>query len=64
MRRLPLTAEVREGYARASFKHWNSGRIPDDGCNTRAEVLFPEAVEPPTVLPPLRTVGRALVVVR
>ena len=26
------------GYTRSSFKHWNSGDLPD-GCNTRNEVL-------------------------
>lgn len=47
---LPLAAEVRDGYERAAFKHWNAGDIPGDGCNTRAEVLLSEAVDPPTVL--------------
>ncbi|MFE1463953.1 HNH endonuclease family protein [Streptomyces nigra] len=48
---LPLAAEVRDGYERTAFKHWNAGEIPGDGCNTRAEVLLSEAVDRPTVLP-------------
>lgn len=32
---LPLAAESREGYQRISFKHWNTGQNPVDGCNTR-----------------------------
>ncbi len=47
---LPLAAEVRDGYERTSFKHWNAGEISGDGCNTRAEVLLSEAVDQPTVL--------------
>ena len=27
--------------------HWNTGNAPSDGCNTRAEVLLAEAVDPP-----------------
>lgn len=46
---LPPAAESRAGYERTSFKHWNAGRIPSDGCNTRAEVLLAEAVEAPQV---------------
>ncbi|ALV48010.1 hypothetical protein ASR50_35195 [Streptomyces sp. 4F] len=47
--RLPLRTESRDGYSRELFRHWNSGDDPADGCNTRAEVLIDEAVEPPTV---------------
>ncbi|MFJ4689516.1 HNH endonuclease family protein [Streptomyces sp. NPDC091377] len=47
---LPLAGEVRDGYKRTSFKHWNAGENATDGCNTRAEVLIAEAVEAPTVL--------------
>ncbi|MEV8597606.1 HNH endonuclease family protein [Streptomyces sp. NPDC052012] len=47
--RLPLGAESRDGYSRGSFRHWNAGADPADGCNTRAEVLIAEAVEAPTV---------------
>ncbi|MFE7076490.1 HNH endonuclease family protein [Streptomyces sp. NPDC057620] len=44
---LPSAAESREGYQRSSFKHWNAGENPSDGCNTRAEVLIAESrVEP------------------
>ncbi|MFG2351827.1 HNH endonuclease family protein [Streptomyces phaeochromogenes] len=45
--RLPVGTESREGYQRTSFKHWNAGINPTDGCNTRAEVLIWEAVEAP-----------------
>ncbi|MEU0647830.1 HNH endonuclease, partial [Streptomyces umbrinus] len=45
--RLPAATESREGYQRTSFKHWNAGLNPTDGCNTRAEVLIWEAVEAP-----------------
>ncbi|MFJ8546348.1 HNH endonuclease family protein [Streptomyces sp. NPDC093586] len=46
---LPVADESREGYTRDAFRHWNAGADPSDGCNTRAEVLIAEAVEPPTV---------------
>ncbi|MFJ3913896.1 HNH endonuclease family protein [Streptomyces vinaceus] len=48
---LPLAVEDRTGYQRTSFKHWNAGDIPADGCNTRAEVLLSEAVEYPAIGP-------------
>ncbi|MFF3328659.1 HNH endonuclease family protein [Streptomyces sp. NPDC002888] len=54
---LPLAAEVRDGYQRTSFKHWNAGQNPTDGCNTRAEVLISEAVVPPDVLPGCKLSG-------
>ncbi|WP_405584227.1 HNH endonuclease family protein [Streptomyces sp. NBC_01092] len=54
---LPVAAEVRDGYERTSFKHWNAGRIPSDGCNTRAEVLLAEAVDRPEVLPGCKLSG-------
>ncbi|MEH0407430.1 HNH endonuclease family protein [[Kitasatospora] papulosa] len=41
--------EVRTGYTRSSFRHWNSGDIATDGCNTRNEVLIAEAVTAPSV---------------
>ena len=47
--RLPLGTESRDGYTRSSFRHWNAGDNPTDGCHTRAEVLLHEAVEAPTV---------------
>ncbi|MFE2041951.1 HNH endonuclease family protein [Streptomyces sp. NPDC059477] len=47
---VPLAAESRDGYERSSFKHWNAGAIPSDGCNTRAETLIAEAVDEPQVL--------------
>jgi hypothetical protein len=46
---LPAAAEVRAGYERELFKHWNAGQNLDDGCNTRKEVLLHEAIEPPSV---------------
>ncbi|MHA5054225.1 HNH endonuclease family protein [Streptomyces sp. SD15] len=54
---LPLAAEVRDGYQRSSFKHWNAGQNPTDSCNTRAEVLISEAVNPPEVLPGCKLSG-------
>ncbi|GLV88287.1 hypothetical protein Slala03_79760 [Streptomyces lavendulae subsp. lavendulae] len=48
---LPLAVEDRTGYQRTSFKHWNAGANPTDGCNTRAEVLIAEAVVAPDVGP-------------
>ncbi|MFJ9675269.1 HNH endonuclease family protein [Streptomyces sp. NPDC101221] len=54
---LPVAVESREGYDRDAFKHWNAGANPSDGCNTRAEVLIAEAVEPPTVGPRCRLTG-------
>ncbi|MGW2272569.1 HNH endonuclease family protein [Streptomyces yangpuensis] len=48
---LPLAVEDRTGYQRTSFRHWNSGDVPADGCNTRAEVLLAEAVVYPEIGP-------------
>ncbi|MFF9010206.1 hypothetical protein ACF087_30920 [Streptomyces goshikiensis] len=48
---LPVAVEDRTGYQRTSFKHWNAGANPSDGCNTRAEVLIQEAIEAPEVGP-------------
>lgn len=48
---LPLALEDRTGYQRTSFRHWNAGANPSDGCNTRMEVLIAEAVEAPEVGP-------------
>ncbi len=39
----PPGVEDRTGYRRTSFRHWNAGEVPADGCNTRAEVLLAEA---------------------
>ncbi|MGW0079415.1 HNH endonuclease family protein [Streptomyces cellulosae] len=55
--RLLVEAESRDGYDRDAFRHWNTGDDPSDGCNTRAEVLLDEAVEPPTVGPRCRLSG-------
>lgn len=46
---LTVTPEDRTGYQRTAFKHWIDA--DKDGCNTRAEVLIDEAVEPPAVGP-------------
>ncbi|WP_435886652.1 HNH endonuclease family protein [Streptomyces erythrochromogenes] len=48
---LPLAVEDRTGYQRTSFRHWNAGDIPADGCNTRAEVLLAEAIVYPEIGP-------------
>ena len=47
--RLPEGTESRDGYSRDSFRHWNTGLDPADGCHTRAEVLLDEAIEAPVV---------------
>ena len=44
---LPVVEEDRTGYTRDKFKHWVDA--DKDGCNTRAEVLIAEAVDPPAV---------------
>ncbi|MEY9997352.1 hypothetical protein ABIE67_009471 [Streptomyces sp. V4I8] len=54
---LPVATESRNGYSRDKFRHWNTGDDPADGCNTRAEVLIHEAVDPPTVGPGCRLTG-------
>ncbi|MFJ5548724.1 HNH endonuclease family protein [Streptomyces sp. NPDC093225] len=56
---LPLAVEDRTGYQRTSFKHWNAGANPTDGCNTRQEVLIAEAVEAPAVGPGCTLTGGA-----
>ncbi|MFE1558889.1 HNH endonuclease family protein [Streptomyces sp. NPDC058734] len=48
---LPVAVEDRTGYRRTSFRHWNAGDVPDDGCNTRQEVLLSEAVDYPSIGP-------------
>ncbi|MFE9468834.1 HNH endonuclease family protein [Streptomyces virginiae] len=48
---LPIATEDRTGYQRSSFRHWNTGANPSDGCNTRMEVLIAEAVQAPEVGP-------------
>ncbi|MGI5430801.1 hypothetical protein [Streptomyces sp. CA-179760] len=45
---IPVAAEDRTGYNRKqAFGDWIDA--DRDGCNTRAEVLLAEAIEPPTV---------------
>lgn len=44
---LPVADERREGYVRTKFRHWIDE--DHDSCNTRAEVLIDEAIEPPEV---------------
>ncbi|APE26718.1 HNH endonuclease family protein [Streptomyces venezuelae] len=46
---IPLADESRSGYQRESFRHWNKGLDPADGCHTRNEVLIAEATEAPAV---------------
>ncbi|WP_239513005.1 HNH endonuclease [Streptomyces actuosus] len=55
--RLQPATESPDGYTRDAFKHWNTGLDPADGCNTRAEVLLDEAVEPSAVGPGCRLTG-------
>ncbi|MFD9517868.1 hypothetical protein [Streptomyces sp. NPDC059979] len=50
--RIRAAAESRDGYVRTGCKHWNTGRLPDDGCNTRAEVILEDAVEQPAIAAP------------
>ncbi|MGW4007946.1 HNH endonuclease family protein [Streptomyces sp. NPDC004763] len=45
---LTVKPERTGGYDRDDFKHWNKGLDPDDGCDTREELLLAEAVKPPT----------------
>jgi hypothetical protein len=47
--RLSTGTESREGYTRESFRHWNAGDNPTDGCHTRSEILIHEAVQAPTI---------------
>lgn len=47
--KLPEAVESRNGYQRTSFRHWNVGLDPADGCHTRSEVLLAEALEPPHI---------------
>ncbi|MFF5977889.1 HNH endonuclease family protein [Streptomyces olindensis] len=54
---LPQAAESRDGYERTSFRYWNAGANPDDGCDTRNEVLIAEAVEPPATDPGCKLKG-------
>ncbi|MFF5809643.1 HNH endonuclease family protein [Streptomyces sp. NPDC012746] len=56
---LPVRVEDRTGYQRTSFKHWNAGADPADGCNTRMEVLVAEAVQAPEVGPGCTLTGGA-----
>ncbi|MFF0484844.1 HNH endonuclease family protein [Streptomyces sp. NPDC004435] len=57
--RLPVAVEERTGYDRDSFRHWNKGLDPADGCHTRNEVLLAEAVEAPQVGPRCKITGGA-----
>jgi hypothetical protein len=46
---VPQAAESHAGYDREKFTYWNAGAAPDDGCDTRNEVLVAEAVSAPAV---------------
>ncbi|WP_189908764.1 HNH endonuclease family protein [Streptomyces capillispiralis] len=54
---LSAGTESRDGYSRDRFRHWNTGDDPADGCNTRAEVLIAEAVDPPAITAGCRLSG-------
>ncbi|MGW7611006.1 HNH endonuclease family protein [Streptomyces sp. NPDC054766] len=47
----------RDGYSREQFKHWNKGLNPNDGCDTRKEVILSEALEAPQVGPKCALTG-------
>ncbi|MFD8813853.1 HNH endonuclease family protein [Streptomyces sp. NPDC059627] len=53
--------EAEEGsrgvYSRDQFKHWNRGLNPNDGCDTRKEVILSEALEAPEVGPKCALAG-------
>jgi hypothetical protein len=46
-RSLPVTTEVRSGYARTKFRMWVDA--DHDGCDTRDEVLIAEAMKHPKI---------------
>ncbi|NEA39295.1 HNH endonuclease [Streptomyces sp. SID11385] len=48
IRDLETAPEYTGTYDRDAFKHWNRGLNPDDGCDTREELLLAEAVKAPT----------------
>jgi hypothetical protein len=52
---LDVAAEERTGYERALFPHWLDA--DGDGCDTRREVLFAEAVDPPSIGPGCELTG-------
>ncbi|MFB7938305.1 HNH endonuclease family protein [Streptomyces sp. NPDC056049] len=56
---LPVAVEDRTGYNRDSFRHWNKGLDPADGCHTRNEVLLAEAIQAPQVGPRCKITGGA-----
>nr|WP_152886348.1 HNH endonuclease family protein [Streptomyces adustus] len=47
----------RDDYSRAQCKHWNKGLNPNDGCDTRKEVILAEALEAPAVGPKCALMG-------
>ncbi|MEV5680590.1 HNH endonuclease [Streptomyces sp. NPDC052164] len=45
--KVPVVPEHSGGFTPGAFPHWNAGQDPDDGCDTRGEVLLEEAIEEP-----------------
>ncbi len=41
-----VAAEHRSGYDRGDWAHWNAGTVPDDGLDTRGEVLADQSLCP------------------
>ena len=44
--RITIAPETRAGYDRADWVHWNAGTDPDDGLDTRGEVLADQSLCP------------------
>jgi len=55
IRRIPRAVEHRAGYERDKFRHWVDA--DHDGCDTRAEILLAQAVQPPKQGPSCKLSG-------